>query len=69
MEEAHEIGVEATFADATREICKHAYVLVRGEYKKITGILTAADLAIQFEELAHPFLLERFPFNLPPRRF
>ena len=57
MEESHEIGIMATFTDATHEIWKHDYVLVRGEDKKITGILTAADLAYQFEQLAHPFLL------------
>jgi len=56
MEQANEIGVEAMFEDAARAVWKHDYALVRGEHKKITGILTAADLALQFEELAHPFL-------------
>ena len=57
MEEPHEIAVETTFADATYEIWKYDCVLVRAGDKTITGILTAADLALQFKELAHPFLL------------
>ena len=57
MEGAHEIGIKATLADATHEIWKHDYVLVRGGDNTITGILTAADLAYQFGQLAHPFLL------------
>ena len=57
MEIAHEIGIETTFAEATHIIWKYDYVLVRGVDRRITGILTAADLALQFEELAHPFLL------------
>ena len=73
MEEAHEIDIKTTFADATHEIWKHDYVLVRGEKKKITGILTAADLAYQFEQLAHPFLLigeiEHYIRNLVHGRF
>ena len=57
MEEAHAIDAKTTLADATHEILKHDYVLVRGEDKSITGIVTAADLADQFLQLAHPFLL------------
>ena len=57
MEEPHEVATTATLADATREIWKHDYVLVRGKDRAIAGIVTAADLAYQFEELALPFLL------------
>ena len=57
MEEAHTIDAKTTLADATYEILKHDYVLVRGEDKVIAGIVTAADLADQFRQLAHPFLL------------
>ena len=57
MEEAHTIDTKATLADATHEILKHDYVLVRGKDKAIAGIVTAADLADQFGQLAHPFLL------------
>ena len=56
MEEPHEVATSATLADVTREIWKHDYVLVRGRDRKITGIVTAADLALQFDELALPFL-------------
>lgn len=57
MEEPHEVATSASLTDATREIWKHDYILVRGKDRKITGIVTAADLALQFEELALPFLL------------
>ena len=57
MEDAHEIGTKTTLADATHEICKHDYVLVRGEDKIVSGIVTAAHLADKFRQLAHPFLL------------
>ena len=57
MEEAHTIDTNATLADATNEILKYDYVLVRAKDKMITGIVTAADLADQFRQLAHPFLL------------
>jgi len=32
-------------------------VLVRGHDQKITGIVTASDLSLQFQQLAEPFLL------------
>ena len=57
MEEAHTIDTKTTLADATHQILKHDYVLVRAEDKTITGIVTAADLTDQFRQLAHPFLL------------
>lgn len=57
MEEAHTVDAETTLADATHEILKHDYVLVRGQDRSIIGIVTAADLADQFRQLAHPFLL------------
>ena len=57
MEDAHEINTRTTLSDAVHEVWKHDYVLVRGRDKKITGIVTAADLADQFRQLAHPFLL------------
>ena len=57
MEHAHEVDSSMMLADATEQICSHGYVLVRGEDNVITGIVTAADLADQFKQLAHPFLL------------
>ena len=57
MENAHEVDTNMMLADATERICGHGYVLVRGEKNIVTGIVTAADLANQFKQLAHPFLL------------
>lgn len=73
MEDAHEVDSNMMLADATERICTHGYVLVRGEDKKITGIVTAADLANQFKQQAQPFLLiseiEHHLRNLVRRRF
>lgn len=57
MEESHETTISTTLVDATLEVWKHDCVLVRGEGNKITGIVTASDLALQFAQLSHPFLL------------
>ena len=53
----HEVDTNTMLADATEEIYKHGYVLVRGEDRRITGIVTGEDLALQYKELSHPFLL------------
>ena len=45
---------------AIPEIVKSQYVLVRDpKDKRITGIITGADLSIQFQQLAEPFYLKR----------
>ncbi len=73
MENAHEVDTRMMLADATERICSHGYVLIRGEDRKITGIVTAADLADQFKQRAHPFLLigeiEHHLRNLVRRKF
>jgi CBS domain-containing protein len=38
-------------------IIEHSYVLVRGEERTITGIITTSDLSLQFQQLSEPFLL------------
>lgn len=38
-------------------IIEHSYVLVRGDDKTITGIVTTSDLSLQFQQLSEPFLL------------
>ena len=38
-------------------IAKHQYVLVQLPDKRISGIITAADLTLQFQQLTEPFLL------------
>ncbi len=58
MFEAHVIDMHMPLAEATGVICQHDYVLVRGgKEQKITGIVTAVDLALHFKERTHPFLL------------
>ena len=57
MEDAHVIDMQMPLVDAAEVIGRHDYVLVRDHDRKITGIVTAVDLAHQFKERAHPFLL------------
>ena len=57
MVDAHIIDIDTPLADATQMIYDRECVLVRGKDRKITGIVTAADLAGQFSQLARPFLL------------
>ena len=48
---------ESSLFQAIPIIVEHQYVLVRGTNNRITGIVTASDLALQFQQLAEPFLL------------
>lgn len=57
MEEHQEISSNASFISAIGIIAEHQYVLVRGHDQKISGIVTATDLSLQFQQLAEPFLL------------
>jgi Mg/Co/Ni transporter MgtE len=57
MEQHHEIRSDASLISAIGIIAEHQYVLVRGHDHKITGIVTASDLSLQFQQLAEPFLL------------
>lgn len=38
-------------------IIEHDYVLVENNVKEISGIVTASDLSLQFQQLSEPFLL------------
>jgi CBS domain-containing protein len=59
-EDAQVIDGNGTLFDAIPTIVKHGYVLVRNpQDRRITGIVTAADLSLQFQQLAEPFLLLR----------
>jgi CBS domain-containing protein len=59
-EDAQVIDGNGTLFDAIPTIVKHGYVLVRSSQdRKITGIVTASDLSLQFQQLAEPFLLLR----------
>jgi CBS domain-containing protein len=57
MDVHHEIRADASMFQAIPTIVQHGYVLVRGLDTKITGIVTASDLSLQFQQLAEPFLL------------
>jgi CBS domain-containing protein len=57
MEQHPEIRFDASIISAIGIIAEHQYVLVRGHDQKITGIVTASDLSLQFQQLAEPFLL------------
>lgn len=57
MEQHQEIRSDASLFSAIGIIAEHQYVLVRGHDQKITGIVTASDLSLQFQQMAEPFLL------------
>jgi CBS domain-containing protein len=57
---AQVIDANGTLFDAIPTIVKHGYVLIRDQKnKKLTGIVTASDLSLQFQQLAEPFILLR----------
>jgi hypothetical protein len=59
-EDAQLVDGNGTLFDAIPTIIKHGYVLVRNQQdRRITGIVTASDLSLQFQQLAEPFLLLR----------
>ena len=57
MEPAWEIMSVVPLLDAMRDIADHGYVLVRGKDNRITGIVTASDIAHHFMHRAGPFLV------------
>jgi CBS domain-containing protein len=57
MDEHHEVPATASLFVAIKTIVEHNYVLIRASDKKISGIVTATDIALQFEEISTPFLL------------
>ena len=57
MEPYYDISSDASLFAAIPIIVQHEYVLVRDREKRITGIVTTADLSLQFRTLAEPFLL------------
>jgi CBS domain-containing protein len=59
-EDAQVVDGNGTLFDAIPTIVQHGYVLVRNQNdRRITGIVTASDLSLQFQQLAEPFLLLR----------
>lgn len=57
MEKAHEVRATASMFEAVRLLAKHDALLVRDSSGLYTGIITNADIAAQFGDLAEPFLL------------
>ncbi|SFE61260.1 restriction system protein [Actinopolyspora alba] len=57
MENAREVAHNEDLLSQVDEIYRSGYVFVCDSDKKITGIVTAADLTSQFRNLAQPFLL------------
>ncbi|MCJ2039514.1 CBS domain-containing protein [Methylobacterium sp. J-059] len=57
MESPQEIPASASLFAAINTIVEHNYVLIRAPDRRITGIVTATDIALQFEEISTPFLL------------
>jgi CBS domain-containing protein len=59
-EDARIVDSNRTLFDAISTIVEYSYVLVRDQRdKRVTGIVTASDLSLQFRILAEPFLLLR----------
>jgi CBS domain-containing protein len=59
-EDARIVDSNRTLFDAISTIVVYGYVLVRDQRdRRITGIVTASDLSLQFQILAEPFLLLR----------
>jgi CBS domain-containing protein len=52
-----EVKSDQSLFFAVALIAEHECVLVRGADKKICGIVTSSDLAVQFQQLGEPFLL------------
>jgi predicted transcriptional regulator len=57
MEKASIVDAEEPLLDALPIIVEREYVLVRGGDRRITGIVTAADVSREFRDRAEPFLL------------
>ncbi len=51
------ICAESSLFQAIPIIVQHQYVLIRSSENRITGIVTASDLSLQFKQLTEPFLL------------
>lgn len=57
MKAHHEVHFNDSLFRVISQIVEHSYVLVRGEDKTISGIVTTTDLSLQFQQLSEPFLL------------
>ena len=60
LEQPVTVTLDTPLLEAVERIAKHDVVLVMGVQKdkrKLTGIVTATDLSLEFQKLAEPFLL------------
>ena len=57
LEPIHTLDQDDPFFEAVDAITEKEVVLVRGKDKKITGIVTTADLSGEYHQKAEPFLL------------
>ena len=57
LEEIRVLDLDAPFFEAVDTITEEEVVLIRGTDRKITGIVTTADLSREYHEKAAPFLL------------
>ena len=73
MQPAVILEEDRSIFEAITAIVQHDFVLVRARDKTITGIVTAADLSLQFRVLTEPFLLlseiETHVRNIVGRKF
>jgi CBS domain-containing protein len=57
VEPAAEVRSDDSLFETLSTIERFGYVLIRGQDKKITGIVTATDVGVQFRILTEPFIL------------
>lgn len=57
MDTHREMRFDASIFQAIPTIVQYQYVLIRANDNRVSGIVTASDLSLQFQQLAEPFLL------------
>lgn len=57
IEPSHEIRSNRSLFEAIPLVLAHEYVLVRGDDRQISGLITANDLSVQFRTISEPFIL------------
>ena len=57
MEPAKETTIRKPLLDAMKDISEYGYVLVKGTDNRITGIVTASDIARKFAQIAGRFVV------------
>lgn len=57
LEVHREVAADTSLFDAIGQVVAYGYVLVRATDRRISGIVTASDLSLEFRQLTEPFLL------------